>query len=51
MNRLAKTILALALVTIPGTAIADGKSTPGGVYCAITLDNFTHYRTVSSIPQ
>lgn len=51
MNKLAMAAVALVLSTIPGAASADGKSTPGGQYCAITLDGFTHYRNVQNIPQ
>jgi hypothetical protein len=46
------TLVTLMLATIPTASFAgDGKSQTGGAYCAITLDNFTHYRTVTNIPQ
>jgi hypothetical protein len=54
MKRLAMAIVTLGLATISSAAFAqhdDGKSTTGSAPCTITLDNFTHYRYVSSIPE
>jgi hypothetical protein len=52
MNRLATAIVTLALATTSSAGFAgDGKSTTGGPSCIITLDGFTHYRDVSSIPE